>query len=285
MRAATSNKLGLLVVLLILCAASNWANTEEKSEPIVDEEWRSLVFTPFTADRGFTFHRPTFILPYTASDEYSGEQTEIVGQLSFKIQILDTRFYGGYTMISFWQAYDTGNSSPFRETNYNPELFYRMTPSNSNLRKWGFDIGGEHNSNGQTIERSRSWNRVYFAPHYRFGKSVVAGKVWYRIPEDDCIPGVQEIECDNNPDINEFYGYSEFTYDVELGDRPKPRLLHVMVGGNISTGKGRISASFSYPALSKDVYWHLWAFHGYGESLIDYDQSRSRIGVGFRFLR
>jgi phospholipase A1 len=188
-------------------------------------------------------------------------------------------------MISVWQAYDGANSAPFRETNYNPELFYRVTPSNSRLRNWGFDIGGEHTSNGQTIKHSRSWNRLYFAPHYRWSKSVLYGKVWYRINEDDCVLGGEEVECDNNPDISDFYGHAEVTYDLQFGNRSKPPLLRATVGGNLSTGKGRISVEFSYPAVSKDVYWHLWAFHGYGESLADHDQSRSRVGVGFRFLR
>jgi len=281
--------LGLLTILLpavVLAAveASSESNWDETKQSPVAEEWRGLVFTPVKANSGFSFHRQTFLLPASWSDTYNGKQTEIVGQLSFKVRILSTRLYVGYTMISFWQAYDTANSSPFRETNYNPELFYRLTPSNSKFKRWGFDIGGEHNSNGESIDRSRSWNRLYFAPHYRWEKSFIRGKVWYRLPEDDCVPGVEEIECDNNPNITDYYGYGEVSFDMQLGDRKVPPLLHVLAGGSLSDQRGRVEASFSYPAASKDVYYHFWVFYGYGENLIDHDQLRTRVGAGFRFV-
>jgi len=293
----TTARLGLLGLLLLCCSpaladtpdtpdtAADPPTTEGKKPPIVDEEWRGLVFTPVKANRGFTFHKETFLLPLSWSEEYHGSQTEILAQMSFKVRILRSRFYAAFTMTSFWQAFDSANSAPFRETNYNPELFYRLTPSNTKLKRWGFDIGAEHNSNGQTIKRSRSWNRVYFAPHYRFKNSVLRSKVWYRIPEDDCVLGVEEVECDNNPDIGDFYGSFELNYDMQFGDKPKPPMLHLMAGGNIRERKGRVSVGFSYPARSRDVYYHFTAFYGYGESLIDHDQLRTRVAAGFRFIR
>ena len=54
-------------------------------------------------------------------------ETEL--QLSFKVKGMEGVFghdnvdlWFGYTITSFWQAYNTTISSPFRETNYEPEV-------------------------------------------------------------------------------------------------------------------------------------------------------------------
>ncbi|MBK7190401.1 MAG: phospholipase A [bacterium] len=49
-------------------------------------------------------------------------------QLSFKQALGGTGLYFGYTQISFWQAYDVQNSSPFRGTDYNPDGPARSLP-------------------------------------------------------------------------------------------------------------------------------------------------------------
>jgi phospholipase A1 len=68
----------------------------------------------------------------------------------------------GYTQNSFWQAYNRAASSPFRETNYQPELML-TTPLNLTWACWTryLTLGLNHQSNGQTSTLSRSWNRIY----------------------------------------------------------------------------------------------------------------------------
>ena len=83
----------------------------------------SKVFEMIQAGAGLSLHKEMFVLPVTYSNEYHGVRTEAVFQLSAKHRIFKTRFYFAYTQISFWQAYDENNSAPFRETNYNPDLF------------------------------------------------------------------------------------------------------------------------------------------------------------------
>ena len=109
-------------------------------------------------------------------------------------------------------------------------------------------------------------------------QALTTGSSWNRCPTE-----VPEIGCDNNPDITDFLGYGEVHYSLALDDREKPALLNVMVGGNLAEGNERLKASFAYPARSKNVYWFAWAHHGYGESLLDYNRSITRIGVGFAF--
>ena len=79
---------------------------------------------------GLSLHKEMFSLPYTYSSEYHGNRSEAVFQISAKHRLFGSRFYFAYTQISFWQAYDHYNSAPFRETNYNPEIFYRTVQIN-----------------------------------------------------------------------------------------------------------------------------------------------------------
>src|SRR3546814_3000934 len=72
----------------------------------------------------------------------------------------------------------------FRETNYNPELFYRWKPHFAICSNCGFDFGGEHESNGLEVPDSRSWNRLYFAAYHEWNHTLLYLKTWYRIPED-----------------------------------------------------------------------------------------------------
>ena len=125
------------------------------------------------ATGGLSLHKGMFMLPVTLSDEYNGKQTEAVFQISAKHPLFGSRFYFAYTQISFWQAYDDYNSAPFRETNYNPEIFYRMNPYEFKQGELGSDIGFEHESNGQTVPKSRSWNLIYVAPYYCNSKVLV----------------------------------------------------------------------------------------------------------------
>ena len=141
-------------------------------------------FQVIRSNSGLSLHKELFMLPVTFSDKYKYEQTEAVFQLSAKHRLFGTRFYFAYTQISFWQAYDHEQSAPFRETNYNPEFFYRPTPVELESGLAGFDLGFEHESNGQIPPVSRSWNLLYISPHYMRDNLLVYLKIRYRIPED-----------------------------------------------------------------------------------------------------
>ncbi len=108
------------------------------SDPRVEPEPRIDVhaFTRHTI--GLSLHKKNYILPLTWSSDYKSEETELIFQLSAKVQIRKSRFYFGFTQVSFWQAYHHDLSVPFRETNYNPEFFYRFTSGDD---PFGVDLG------------------------------------------------------------------------------------------------------------------------------------------------
>ena len=69
--------------------------------------------------------------------------------------------WAAYTQLSFWQVYNTEFSSPFRETNYEPEILlnYRTDTDLWGLRSRFIQVGLNHQSNGRGRPLSRSWNR------------------------------------------------------------------------------------------------------------------------------
>ncbi len=235
--------------------------------------------------RGLSLHKEMYVMPATWSNKYSGEETEMVFQISAKQQVLDTSFYFAYTQKSYWQAFNEDESSPFRETNYNPEVFYRFVPGllggNVFLNSLGADIGFEHESNGRSLPDSRSWNRLYFTPFYANGNQLVWLKLWYRIPEGKKdFP--EDTTGDDNPDITDFLGYAELHYQHQFFN---DQLIHLMARGNMNEGKGAVSLTYSIPTFSGNTFVMIRGFSGYGESLIDYNHSVSRIGIGLMFSR
>jgi phospholipase A1/A2 len=95
--------------------------------------------------------------------------SELVFQLGFKMKLVENALgkpvdlWFGYTQNSFWQAGNHEASSPFRETNYQPELM-AVTPLHFSVLGMNarfLNLGLVHQSNGQVSTLSRSWNRVY----------------------------------------------------------------------------------------------------------------------------
>ncbi|MDX2472845.1 MAG: phospholipase A [Candidatus Krumholzibacteria bacterium] len=239
-------------------------------------------FSLIDAGSGLTLHKEMFLQPFTYSNKYDGKQTEVVFQLSGKYQILGSRLYLGYTQISYWQAYDLKNSSPFRETNYNPELFYRFQKRGTGAGLLGADVGFEHESNGQAVPLSRSWNLLFAAPYWQGDNWLAYVKLRYRIPES-AKETPESGEGDDNPDITDYLGWS----DVHLYYHfPNCSLVHLLMRGYIGTDKGLFSLKWSVPLLSFENTWLVISgSSGYGESLADYNRSVNRVGIGVMFNR
>lgn len=263
----------LPVIAVLLLAATSAATT------VSDQASFQLVRT----GTGLSLHDEMFILPYSWSELYDGSESEVVFQLSAKHDILSTRFYVAYTQISFWQAYNTAESAPFRDTNYNPEIFYRVKERPLGSGFLGADVGGEHESNGQRVPLSRSWNLLYLTPWYRTDQWLVHAKARYRLPEDDKeSPG--DVEGDDNPDITDYLGHSDITV-ARLFDNGHQ--LRFLMRGYLGTDKGLLQLTWSFiaPGSDGDTYWCVRFSNGWGESMMDYNRHNTRIGVGFMHNR
>ena len=208
------------------------------------------------------------------------DDTEVKFQLSIKIPLAvglwEDRMdiFAAYTNRSFWQLYNDDLSSPFRETNHEPEAWLQFR------NDWQFfginnsvnQVGFVHQSNGRGGVLSRSWNRVFANFLFDYKNFAFGFKPWYRLPEDD--------KDDDNSDITDFMGHFELTGAYKWKDHT----VSLMLRNNLESGfeKGTVQATWSfplwnYPYLKGYVQW----FNGYGESLIDYNQHSNSIGIGF----
>jgi len=245
-----------------------------------------------------TQHRQNYILPITyvsnpntfGNEELNEENVdnkEAKFQVSAKLPLFleDTGFdglYFGFTLTSFWQLYNSEASKPFRETNYEPEVFWQETADYSVLGyKFNtFQVGFNHMSNGQSGLRSRSWNRIFASIVFSDDDDIYYFKTWYRIPEDEKEDPLDPTG-DDNPDIEDFYGRMEFGYGRKIGAFKVLALLRNNL--DFSDNRGSIQLDFTYP-ISDRYEVMLQYFNGYGDSLIDYNRSQERIGVGFQLL-
>lgn len=222
-------------------------------------------------------HAP--LLPY----DYDPAETKF--QFSVKAEIMnirqidfldfkDFRLWGAYTQQSNWQSFNTRNSSPFRETDYEPELiasFITGKPSGLKL----VNLGLVHQSNGKSLSESRSWNRLYLQGGWEWNDISLLARGWWRIPENQL--------QDDNPDITNYLGHA----DAVLRWEPdKSQSVSLLVRNNLSLGQNRgfLQLEWATPLLiGKSAKLFVQATSGYGESLIDYNHRQSTVGMGVSF--
>jgi phospholipase A1 len=203
------------------------------------------------------------------------DRDEVKFQISLKVPLALNLFNGkadliaGYTNRSFWQVFNKEISSPFRETNHEPEVWMRWRSDLSLLggRFRVISLGFNHQSNGQAGPLSRSWNRVFLESLYERGPFALNARVWQRLGED--------AAKDDNPDIVDFMGRFELTGIY----RPGESEFSAMLRRNPSTRKGAYQLDWSYP-LYKNLRGYVQWFDGYGESLIDYNHRTRSLGIG-----
>ncbi|OSM95845.1 phospholipase A [Lonsdalea populi] len=172
-----------------------------------------------------------------------------------------------YTQGSWWQLSNKSESSPFREINYEPQIFLGWATDYS-LAGWTLrdvEVGFNHQSNGRSDPTSRSWNRAYARLMAQNGNWQVELKPWLRFSDSK----------DDNPDITRYMGH----YRVRIGYLWGDSIFSAEGRYNWNSGYGGGEVSWSYP-LTEHVRFYTKVFSGYGESLIDYNHRQTRVGVG-----
>jgi phospholipase A1 len=243
-----------------------------------------------------TPHRPNYLMPLVYQKDPNSEvfndvdvdlqNVEVQFQFSVKL-LLGEKIFGdngyltaAFTNRSFWQAYNSDMSAPFRETNYEPEIYLSF---DNDWEIFGFrNVSNQlivnHQSNGRTGELSRSWNRILANTIWEKNNFVVSLKPWYRLPEDDK-DDPEDFSGDDNPDIERYLGNFEFLATWSRNQNVYSLMLRNNLR-NMNDNKGAVEAAWSYPVGDK-LKLYVKYFNGYGESLIDYDQSMESLGVGF----
>lgn len=281
----------MLLILLLLVSLNSLA--DEKFIKKTRQEYSDLLAKKYS----LIPHKGTYLLPllfteFPNNEVYSSYKDELDEgdsrgkfnkhleaemQVSFLIlmneKLLSTEFdlFFGYTQRSWWQVYNDSWSRPFRETNYEPEIFARKvlySPYNLPLgaKLVVYDFGIVHQSNGQIQELSRSWNRVFLRMGFMLGDLAARVSVWNRIPE--------KRSKDDNPDLYKYLGYGE----IELLYTKESFQTKLRIIPGVEKQGAEVSLSLPW---KEGLRFYTKAGYGYGLSLIDYNYDNSKIGFGF----
>ena len=222
----------------------------------------------------------------------SGGNRNAKFQLSFKFRLfqpddmrsrgLIDNLYFGYTQFSLWDLQSP--SSPFRDTNYRPSLYYYLPDvgiHNSVLSRVSIASGLEHESNGRDGPQSRGLNIFFVQPTFTIGnlndyQFRVSPKVYTYIgPLSD------------NPDIGQYRGHA----DLKLAfGKPDGVEFATTLRKGTRSNTGSADSRLSYPLsrLIPGTAGYLMAsyFYGYGESLLTYNQkSTPQFRIGYSLSR
>jgi phospholipase A1 len=213
---------------------------------------------------------------------FSGQSLDIKFELGMKFtlfpQIDELKFLSpvkfGYSQRSWWDISES--SAPFKEHNYNPEIFWDFTEAlerpSSRTRLHIFDyVGMEHQSNGLDGPASRSWDRVYGQRELRLSETWGwTLKYWHILNAGDF-----------NDDIQDYIGQAEITTHIDVNN---------WANINIKTSKGRETETINYQVdlifpMSQWVNsrFVLSYYNGYGEALISYNKKTTSLRAGFYF--
>lgn len=190
-----------------------------------------------------------------------------------------------YSQQSYWQIFTPTLSRPFRNTDHEPELIYIVpTPvdfsSGWRLRYSGISL--THQSNGQSLPLSRSWNRIILMAGMEQGdRFTLNGRLWNRISDGDGV--------DDNPGIEDYVGRAEINgaWNINKDNTVILSLRHSL--NQTANGSWRVEwlqtlGSDSRERNTSGLRLHIQLFGGYGDSLVDYNRWRNVLSIGLSLV-
>ncbi|MBT9519598.1 MAG: phospholipase A [Dechloromonas sp.] len=239
----------------------------------------------YTSNLNRTPHSPTQAVG-TANRDYRSVEAKL--QISLRAKVVEDLLLPGadlwaaYTQRSLWQLWDSGDSSPFRSTDYQPEMIYVVpVPERFGKLPLGWDLrmlqlGFAHQSNGQSDPLSRSWNRI------TLGAGLEHGDFSLQIRDNQRI---RVQGKDDNPDLVEYIGRTEFN----MAWSPGTSTLGVTWRtGFKSLSRGSLQLDWTHPVFADQpagLRWYVQLFHGYGETLLDYNHRQTSLGLGLTLFQ
>ncbi|VTU40695.1 Putative phospholipase A1 precursor [Variovorax sp. PBS-H4] len=228
-------------------------------------------------------HTGTYI-PYQANEMRLGlsVRTKLAqGMLTQDDPVKKDSLWFGYSQQSSWQVFNGDISRPFRTTDHEPELIY-VYPTDYRLPggwRWRYaGVGLVHQSNGQSLPYSRSWNRAYLMAGMELDdRFTLTGRIWQRLHESDA--------DDDNPDISNYIGRAEITGRWNLD---RDNTLAVTLRNNLrASGRGSVRLEWLKPlgdSARSNLRLHTQLFYGYGDTLVDYNRKRTVLSIGLSLV-
>jgi phospholipase A1 len=196
---------------------------------------------------------------------------------------LDSLWFA-YSQQSYWQVFNSSLSRPFRATDHEPELTYILPMESALPGGWRLRYAGvslNHQSNGQSLPLSRSWNRVIAKAGLELdNRFAINANLWQRLPED--------AATDDNPDIADLVGRAEVSGAWSLN--PTNTLALTVRHSLQANANGSVRLAWlrkignSGPQDQGGLRLHTEIFSGYGDSLMDYNRKRTVFSIGLTLL-
>lgn len=192
----------------------------------------------------------------------------------------------GYTQQSYWQLFSASISRPFRITDHEPELIYIAPtdpvelPGGWRLRYGGMSVN--HQSNGQALPLSRSWNRVILmAGMEKDTRFTLTGRLWQRMPE--------AADSDDNPGISDYVGRAEVSgrWNIDKVNTLGLTVRHSLqatANGSFRLEWMRALSNGNHGRYDSGLRLHTEIFSGYGDSLLDYNHHRTVLSIGLSLV-
>lgn len=214
-------------------------------------------------------------------------------QFSFKYKLLNFSDAGrnsmartlqfAFTQRSLWDI--QGESSPFYDTSYMPELMFEsLAPKPEERDTWftwlGYQAAFKHESNGRDGPGSRSLNLVYLRPVFAFGQ--LDG--WHLLVIPELFAYIDNLS--DNPELKDYRGYGQL--HLVLGRNDGPSLMLSTWAGrefNHSTVQLDLTLPIRTRLLNFETYFLIQYFNGYGESLRAYRDHTETVRAGFSLVR
>lgn len=204
------------------------------------------------------------------------------GIFSYRGAGMDSLWFA-YSQQSYWQLFTPQLSRPFRSTDHEPELLYVAPVQSALPGAWRMRLAGlglVHQSNGQSLPLSRSWNRVYVMGGFERDNLQVYARLWDRIHESRA--------NDDNPGITNYIGRGELVARWQANREN----LFMFTGRHALTSDGHGSVRFEWFRTLADTGFglpnglrlHTQLFSGYGDTLLDYNFRRTVFSVGFSLV-
>lgn len=180
----------------------------------------------------------------------------------------DSYLFLQYTQKAFWNVYQA--SLPMRDLNFNPGigLGHLIIRKNKYIGKAYVMV--EHESNGRDSIENRSWNKL------TLGAAVLLNKNW-EVQFKGWIPVIDGKE---NDDILKYNGIFQVAANYRTDNR---RLnLGLILTKRLTWFSFNTQVELSYKFNNNEnQYFFVQYYNGYGENLLEYNQFKSILRVGF----
>ena len=266
------------IILVCMCffVSLSWGQIlEEKNEAVKVKYNADSVRAELDKMPYFTLFRDNYFsggIPLGTKP--TGHNSDVKFQLSISQRLtksklpFDSYLFIQYTQKAFWDVFR--ESLPMRDLNFNPGigLGHLIIRHNKYIGKAYLML--EHESNGKDSIDSRSWNKITFS------WALVLNDNW----ETQFKTWIPIIDGENNKDILKYNGIFQFAVNYRTCNK------RLQIGALITQRKAwfgfntQLELSYKFNKRENQFFF-IQYYNGYGENLLEYNQYKNMLRVGF----